>query len=92
MTSPLEQLTMDTYKTGWFGIPGGVESTSTRVHVVYHSTRLPICGSFLSALQQFQFCAAGIHEDYVECKRCQRMIPGARKALATASRALEDLT
>jgi hypothetical protein len=84
----LGKLTCSTYVTGWYGIPGGPESRSTRVHVAYCGTRLPICGSILSTRQEFQFSAAGIKEAYVECKRCLRMIAGCQEALRRATERL----
>ena len=64
--------------TGWFGIPGGPESASTLVHTV--SNGQPTCGTRVGARQQFQWCAYGIHYEFLECGRCKVI---ARKAAKT---------
>ena len=58
--------------TGWWGIPGGPESRSTKVHVKEDGK--PICGSRMANNQRFQWCAWGAHWDYIECERCKDMI------------------
>ena len=57
-------------ETGWFGIPGGPEWRSTKVHICMR--RRPVCGTRMGPNQQFQFCATGMYMPYVECKRCQK--------------------
>jgi hypothetical protein len=57
-----------TIATGWFGIPGGQTSRSTKVHVVDKNG--PICGSRLSEKQQFQFCSRGARIEWIECRNC----------------------
>jgi hypothetical protein len=67
--------------TGWFGIPGGLASRSTKVHYVRRTPLLdrvvPICGSRVGRRAVFQWCAGGFDARYVECDRCRR----AREAL-----------
>lgn len=57
-------------RTGWYGIPGGSEHSSTRVHVVVDGK--PACGVVLADAQEFQWCARGISLEYVECDRCRK--------------------
>ena len=57
--------------TGWFGIPGGPEYASTKVHIVVDGK--PACGARLSPAQRYQWCSHGIHLGYVECRRCTGM-------------------
>jgi len=57
------------YATGWYGIPGGPESRSTKVHIVFNG--IPVCGTNVGKNQSFQWCANGIQLDYVECERCK---------------------
>lgn len=66
----------DGYRTGWFGIPGGAGSRSTKVHVVKRipfGRAKPICGSRIGKDQRFQLCCYGVSLEMVECKRCRRM-------------------
>lgn len=58
--------------TGWFGIPGGPEHRSTKVHVVRDGT--PVCGARVGPEMQFQWCAPGTYWPYVDCTRCGRWI------------------
>ena len=60
---------MNKLSTGWFGIPGGYESQSTKVHIVRGGK--PICGANLRDDQAYQFCAGGARLEYVECRRCK---------------------
>ena len=57
--------------TGWYGIPGGPESRSSKVHVVYHGK--PICGTRPGSNMEFQWCSVGIQLDYIECQHCKRI-------------------
>ena len=43
----------------------------TKVHVV--EVRSPICGSKIKN-KEFQWCANGIHFDYVECEHCKNKL------------------
>lgn len=58
--------------TGWYGIPGGPEVRSSKVHVVNDNG--PICGSKISDKQQFQRCANGVVLPYVECEHCRKKL------------------
>lgn len=64
----------DRLEIGWWGIPGGTGTESTKTHLVYADTRIPICGSQIGSRQQFQWCARGtvIASIDVECQLCQR--------------------
>lgn len=62
------------FSTGWFGIPGANGRWSTKVHVIVRQDRRPVCGARLSPRQEFQWCAAGIHREYLECQRCRRVV------------------
>lgn len=64
------------YKTGYFGIPG--TNRTTKVHVVFafnyaKEKMLPACGSLVGKDMEFQWCANGVVEEYIECKHCRRM-------------------
>ena len=65
--------------TGWWGYPG--QESYGKVHVVRKLEGTNLCGSPMGEGAQFQFCAAGIHEEYLSCKRCQAALPKIRKAL-----------
>ena len=59
--------------TGYFGIPGSKrESDVTPVHAVRDGK--PICGARLRKAMQFQWCAVGFEERYIECGRCKRIL------------------
>lgn len=58
------------FMTGYYGIPGGAERDCTKVHIVIPSG--PVCRVRLGPMQEFQLCANGIVEEYVECRRCIR--------------------
>ena len=62
--------TTSEFSTGWFGIPGGPESASTKVHVVDANAK-PICGARIGAHQRYQWCSHGAWLEGVECKRCK---------------------
>lgn len=64
----MRELKLIGFSVGWFGIPGGPESRSTKTHIVIHGK--PVCGSVLSDEMEFQWCADSIYIDYVECHKC----------------------
>ena len=57
--------------TGWFGRPKGEgqRACSTRL-THYVENGKPVCGYKPHPTMLFQFCAAGIHEDYIDCVKC----------------------
>lgn len=59
--------------TGYYGRPG---RTGGKVHV--HAGRGPICGTVLPEGSEFQWCAKGIKDQYLECKRCIAAVRGLR--------------
>lgn len=65
--------------TGWWGIPGMISDSATRATKV-HAARdgKPICGARVGPTQAFQWCAAGVQRDYLECKRCLKLTEGWR--------------
>lgn len=54
--------------TGFFGVPGSARGNFT-VHAV--RGRDPICGWRPRQEMEFQWCAWGIHFDYLECEGCR---------------------
>lgn len=54
--------------TGFWGIPGTYRCT--KVHVAVGSNRA-LCGRRFSSRCQYQWCAHGIHLEYLECPRCR---------------------
>jgi hypothetical protein len=61
--------------TGYYGIPGSKrEADVTLVHAVSNSA--PICGVRLRRGMEFQLCAVGFEEQYIECGRCRRILAG----------------
>ena len=59
--------------TGYYGIPGSKrESDVTPVHAVLRGA--PVCGVSLRCGMEFQFCAAGFEQRYIECGRCKRIL------------------
>ena len=67
------------YSTGWYGRPGKL--STGKVHVVTRDTRTLLCKAKVHPDAQFQWCAAGIKDEYVDCGNCNRLIPNLRKAL-----------
>lgn len=57
--------------TGWFGIPG--KERSTNVHI-YLGDGKCLCGYTPHKSYEYQWCANGIQEDYLECKKCKDKI------------------
>ncbi len=41
-----------------------------RVHIVGTSSGAPVCGAEVTG--SFQWCAPGVHEEYITCTRCKR--------------------
>lgn len=64
--------------TGWWGIPGGPESASTKTHITKfgfnsrNAGRVPVCGAYIGPHQEFQWCSYGVRLEYIECERCKR--------------------
>lgn len=69
---------------GWFGVPGGPVSRSTKVHIVKRRDRLKldsrgviVCGSKIGLEQEFQWCAPGygLADDSLiyECQKCYKI-------------------
>lgn len=63
---------MSKYKTGFFGRAGSKKGKAgaTKVHIVAVEDNRPVCRYVPHPTYQFQFCSAGIHAPYVECKQC----------------------
>ena len=61
--------------TGWWGIPGKCNNSSaTKVHFTLDTDKpKPICGSRLGQQMEYQFCAPGFADNYVECERCRKI-------------------
>ncbi len=71
------------YAIGWFGIPGGPESRSTKTHIVHWHNEQPVCGSVLGSKQEFQFCSHGTTEiTYLECERCIKWRKAAKESVS----------
>jgi hypothetical protein len=64
----LTKTTPDIFETGYFATYG---KPPTLVHVT--NNRKPLCGARTDP-KNFQWCAAGIIERYVNCKSCQRLM------------------
>lgn len=57
--------------TGWFGVPGDFSGDkSTKVHIVDMEKKQPACGSMVGDDQEFQYCAVGVYEEFLECGHC----------------------
>lgn len=57
--------------TGYYGVPGSHrERDVTKVHFVLQSR--PICGARIRSNMQYQWCADGFEDRYVECRHCKR--------------------
>jgi len=63
--------TVDHFRTGYYGIPGGPGCRNTKVHLVFRGK--PLCGCKLSKEMEFQWCANFVHLPYVECENCKRL-------------------
>lgn len=72
------------FSTGWFGIPGGPASKSTKVHIIKRrDTSKPgsrgkiICGSKVSSKHEYQWCTPGygFDDEYLklECQKCYKI-------------------
>ena len=61
-----------TVRTGYYGIPGGTERQTTQIHIDIDGK--PACGTYIGLKNEFQFCSQGIHEPYIECKRCKNWL------------------
>ena len=59
---------------GWFGVPGGYSSQSTKTHIVRNGK--PICGTVIGDKQRFQWCSYSPrrNHDYIECEKCKRKL------------------
>lgn len=55
--------------TGYFA--SAEKHARTKVHIIKDG--IPICGSRIGDNMAFQFCAGGIHIEYVECMHCKRI-------------------
>ena len=61
--------------TGWFGVPGDRTGRfSSKVHFVHAGK--PVCGSRLSPMAEYQWCAQYIDFRMVECRRCRSIVLG----------------
>lgn len=78
---------MDTYSTGYWGIPG---RQGGQVHVLKNGKAM--CGYKPHPLAQYQWCAHHIHPEYVECKRCHHrgMLVYLRELVATFKQRLTN--
>ena len=65
------------HQVGWWGIPGGSSSLSTKTHLALKGK--PACGSRLRSTMEFQWCSRGIHTLDPECKRCLKAIVKLRR-------------
>lgn len=68
--------------TGYFGVPGTFRSTV--VHAV-DENRVGICGYRAHKSYEFQWCARGLYENYVECRTCLRLIRKNRERTSLAN-------
>lgn len=57
--------------TGYFGVPG--TERTTNAHVRKNDGQC-LCGYTPHPSYEYQWCAHGIQEDYVECKKCKDKI------------------
>jgi len=61
------------HSTGYFGVPGHI--ARGKVHIINNGMLdlkdRTVCGTVFSQLHEFQFCAAGVYLDYVDCKKCR---------------------
>lgn len=63
--------------TGYFGIPGNKDRHDNHhVHVVDNGR--PVCGTRVHPGSQYQWCAHGIQQDYVDCQRCKQWLMRSR--------------
>lgn len=64
------------FLTGWYGLPGSQRTTdfNGQVHVAFASDKVPLCGTSLRRKMAFQWCANGIHLDYVTCGVCKLVL------------------
>lgn len=65
----ITQLAQTALQTGYFGVPGHVGG---KVHLVTADKR-PVCHIHLHPQAEFQFCAARIVLDYIECEKCREI-------------------
>lgn len=56
-------------RTGYFGNP----IRTTKIHVVDMYDK-PICGCKIGPDMDFQWCAAAMRLDYIECKKCENKV------------------
>lgn len=65
---------IENLQTGWFGIPGGSISQSSKVHITQNEK--PICGTRLNVDMEFQLVHNGIAQILSdnECKHCCNII------------------
>jgi len=63
----------DGYAVGWFGIPGGPASRSTKTHIVpRRAGGRPLCGCRMGPRMKFQWCGWWPAWDILECVACKR--------------------
>lgn len=68
-------------ETGWYGLPGsGKAKDRSRTHAVYADGHMPICGSKFRPGMSFQWCAAGVVDDYIDCAMCKRRLLTLRRS------------
>lgn len=72
--------------TGYYGIPGRFGG---EVHVVRGGSLArrgaPVCGTIIDRRAEYQWCARGVVEGYVECLRCRAWIARNRQRLWPAA-------
>ena len=59
--------------TGWYGRPSvGKQQARVTRYTHYVTASGPVCGYKPHPTMKFQFCAHGIHLDYIDCPGCKK--------------------
>jgi hypothetical protein len=69
----------------------GTGERATKTHVAEDSNPIkPICGSRIHKRMKYQWCAQGVYEDYVECRKCLEIIIRERHKRAWERQAIKE--